>query len=334
VAKTSPGGIIIPEPGDVLLEAGASGALGDAAAEAIKDFIGTQVTSNALYKHFMPAHFGIDWGKDADMVAGSLDPKVFQNEYLGSFPMPEPDLADDPPIKYESPKGKPLGDVLFKDESPEVQAQLKAMNEAIFEHLSDPKQAKSAVDAVNAFTLAKMKEDGICKKIMPPLPISNDELEDYHNALEDYHEAKQKMAAKEYGLDIIFWYYRGTGLIYSLRRVVDNFFYDFNTRKFSVLPVVPRDTLAKSDEFEPCGYIYAARLAGKFADGEYVVTIRDAKADDVVVGIMAIFMKGGTQLETPEEGLEDTPIEEGLPLPEGIYRRRARRVRSIDVDET
>lgn len=59
------------------------------------------------------------------------------------------------------------------------QAETKMVNEATFEKLSsrDPMQIKEAVDAVNDFTRTKMREDGFMRQIMPPVPISNDELD-------------------------------------------------------------------------------------------------------------------------------------------------------------
>lgn len=53
------------------------------------------------------------------------------------------------------------------------------LNETLFEKLSsrDPALEKQAVDAVNDFTRVKMREDGFYRRIMPPLPISNDELD-------------------------------------------------------------------------------------------------------------------------------------------------------------
>jgi len=55
----------------------------------------------------------------------------------------------------------------------------KLLNEAIFEKLSsrDPVLEKQAVDAVNDFTRVKMREDGFFRRIMPPIPIGNDELD-------------------------------------------------------------------------------------------------------------------------------------------------------------
>jgi hypothetical protein len=53
------------------------------------------------------------------------------------------------------------------------------VNAALFEKLAsrDPMMEKEAIDAVNDFTRTKMREDGFLRKIMPPVPISNDELD-------------------------------------------------------------------------------------------------------------------------------------------------------------
>jgi len=60
-----------------------------------------------------------------------------------------------------------------------TQEESKLLNEAIFEKLAsrDPLLEKQAVDAVNDFTRTKMREDGFYRRIIPPLPISNDELD-------------------------------------------------------------------------------------------------------------------------------------------------------------
>lgn len=57
------------------------------------------------------------------------------------------------------------------------EAQLMSQN--IMEKLAsrDPMMEKEAVDAVNDFTRTKMREDGFFRRIMPPVPISNDELD-------------------------------------------------------------------------------------------------------------------------------------------------------------
>jgi hypothetical protein len=43
-------------------------------------------------------------------------------------------------------------------------------------------------------------------------------------------------------------------------------------------------------------------------------------------------MQGGTQTQTPPQGLENTPIEEGIPAPAGTFRRAERRIRTVDTD--
>lgn len=55
----------------------------------------------------------------------------------------------------------------------------QALNEALFEQLSgtNSAEAQAAVDAVNDFTRARMREDGFMRRILPPLQISNDELD-------------------------------------------------------------------------------------------------------------------------------------------------------------
>lgn len=57
------------------------------------------------------------------------------------------------------------------------QAQTKLLNETLFEQLQTPGMEKQAIDAVNDFTRTKMREDGFYRRIMPPLQISNDELD-------------------------------------------------------------------------------------------------------------------------------------------------------------
>jgi hypothetical protein len=55
----------------------------------------------------------------------------------------------------------------------------QAVNESLFEKLAsrDPIMEKEAIDAVNDFTRTKMREDGFLRRLMPPVPISNDELD-------------------------------------------------------------------------------------------------------------------------------------------------------------
>lgn len=58
-----------------------------------------------------------------------------------------------------------------------TQAELKQLNETLFDQLADPMMKKQAVDAVNDFTRTTMREDGFARKILPPVDIGNDELD-------------------------------------------------------------------------------------------------------------------------------------------------------------
>lgn len=58
-----------------------------------------------------------------------------------------------------------------------TKAQVRAVNEQLFEQLDSPSMRKQAIDAVNDFTRTTMREDGFYRKIMPSLQISNDDLD-------------------------------------------------------------------------------------------------------------------------------------------------------------
>lgn len=55
----------------------------------------------------------------------------------------------------------------------------RLLNEALFEKIAsdDPYMFKEAVDAVNDFTRVAMREDGILRRVMPPIPIANSDLD-------------------------------------------------------------------------------------------------------------------------------------------------------------
>lgn len=55
----------------------------------------------------------------------------------------------------------------------------RLLNEALFEKIAsdDPYMLKEAVDAVNDFTRVTMREDGILRRVMPPIPIANSDLD-------------------------------------------------------------------------------------------------------------------------------------------------------------
>jgi hypothetical protein len=56
-------------------------------------------------------------------------------------------------------------------------ADIRLINQTFLDQLANPSMAKSAADAANDFTRLKLREDGIYRKIMPPLEIGNDELD-------------------------------------------------------------------------------------------------------------------------------------------------------------
>lgn len=60
-----------------------------------------------------------------------------------------------------------------------TQEESKLLNETIFEKLDSGNSdlIKQAADAVNDFTRTRMREDGFYRRIMPPIPLSNDELD-------------------------------------------------------------------------------------------------------------------------------------------------------------
>lgn len=60
-----------------------------------------------------------------------------------------------------------------------TQEEAVAQSKVLFEKLSsrDHVLEKQAVDTVNDFTRTKMREDGFYRRIMPPIPITNDELD-------------------------------------------------------------------------------------------------------------------------------------------------------------
>lgn len=60
-----------------------------------------------------------------------------------------------------------------------TQEEAFAASRGIFEKLAsgDPRLVKEATDAVDDFTRTKMREDGFYRRIMPPIPITNDKLD-------------------------------------------------------------------------------------------------------------------------------------------------------------
>lgn len=58
-----------------------------------------------------------------------------------------------------------------------TKTETQLINQTLFEQLATPGMEKQAIDAVNEFTRIKMREDGFYRRILPPLQITNDELD-------------------------------------------------------------------------------------------------------------------------------------------------------------
>jgi len=54
---------------------------------------------------------------------------------------------------------------------------VRVLNETLFEQLATPGMEKNALDAVNEFTRVRVREDGFYRRILPPVQVSNDELD-------------------------------------------------------------------------------------------------------------------------------------------------------------
>lgn len=65
-----------------------------------------------------------------------------------------------------------MSDVMTQEES-------RLVSQTIFEKLGsrDPQLEKQAVDSVNDYTRTKMREDGFYRRILPPIPIGNEDLD-------------------------------------------------------------------------------------------------------------------------------------------------------------
>src|SRR6185369_549976 len=58
-----------------------------------------------------------------------------------------------------------------------TKTETQLLNDTLLTQLDTPGMEKQAIDAVNDFTRIKMREDGFYRRIIPPLQVSNDELD-------------------------------------------------------------------------------------------------------------------------------------------------------------
>jgi hypothetical protein len=313
---TSPTGlIIVPKPGELLHALGATGALAQAAPESVATYTWPKLKDTAFFNDlYLSGHpefkagpeVGIDWAEE------------------GGFSVSMPIMVNKPNMIKSPTYVNPLYEPIMKDdEKPEG--------------LLDEATISAKAEVMKKLALMSGQYGGSWTGFMPLLDTENKKTSttdpdwDGHTYVDTYDDKLDQEVEEEVGVDIVFWYYRDTDLIYSIRRVTDNFFYDFSNKRFSLVPIVYRAGMPSAEPIKPSGYVYSTKLSGKLNNSEYVITFRDTKANDVVVGVMALFMKDGKLQPAPQVGLEDTPIEEGLPSPSSTFRRADQRVRSVDV---
>src|SRR6516162_4467321 len=96
-------------------------------------------------------------------------------------------------------------------------------------------------------------------------------------------------------LRIRFQYPTGSSLGYSIERLVDGTFFDFNSSAFTATPSVPITALPE-DQGNFLGR-YKVTLtstpAAQFTDGDYAVTIHNTASGNIVVGELAVVMHAG-----------------------------------------
>lgn len=108
---------------------------------------------------------------------------------------------------------------------PATKSQVQLANERIFEWLQDDSMKKEAADTINDFTRTRIREDGFARRIMPPLPISNEELDRQY-----WTDKPVKIIDKEpdippaisvpYGALPINWYIRGPRYQVTFERIL------------------------------------------------------------------------------------------------------------------
>lgn len=107
----------------------------------------------------------------------------------------------------------------------ETEAQARKISREIYAGLNTPGQEKWANEMVNSYTRTRMREDGFLRKIMPAVPIANDELDRAVN-----HEKPIKIVDREpnspaavsvpYGAQPETYFIRGQKYVVLFDRIV------------------------------------------------------------------------------------------------------------------
>ena len=102
-------------------------------------------------------------------------------------------------------------------------SQIQAVNEAFFDALSTPGMEKTALDAVHEFTRTTVREDGILRRIMPGVQVTNADLTrlietDKPVVVVDKEPGSPAAVSMPYGNLPIRWYVRGDRYAVSFGR--------------------------------------------------------------------------------------------------------------------
>lgn len=116
-------------------------------------------------------------------------------------------------------------------------------------------------------------------------------------------------------LRIRYQYSTGSALGYSIERLGDGTFFDFNDSTFKPFPttlvsVLPEDTGNFAGRYK---LTLAATPASQFTDGDYVVSIHNTITANTVVGELAVVMRSGSDSTVLTGGSVSDPWATPLP---------------------
>jgi hypothetical protein len=117
-------------------------------------------------------------------------------------------------------------------------------------------------------------------------------------------------------LRIRYQYPSGSALGYSIERLSDGTFFDFNDSTFKAGPttlisILPEDTGSFAGRYKT---ILASTPTTQFTDGDYVVTIHNTTSGNAVVGELAVVMHAGNDATViPGSGAGSDPWATSLP---------------------
>ena len=230
--------IIVPKPGEVLSLLGASGALADAIKSA-----------------------SVDRG-EVHAAGATYTEKTFKSQYQGEWEEPQIPFDEVLADGTTKPSYISAGEIMAvraamaMDDLHAFSAKLVNAEDGLSVSQTGSFGLTTGIDwgaeAVAGGITKQTVKDAIALVVKTakgkPAPYAAQTAIDVH-ALLGPMPVWDDLAEEENVVDIAFWYYGNTTLVYSIRRVTDNFFYDFATKTFKLLPVTPRGyTHGRSDQ--------------------------------------------------------------------------------------